>query len=88
VRARLAVLSFVIIGCLAVIVVEANHQYEMWSCAASAPAPPCPAPPTWVWADVVPAHVLLGGIVAGLIAICLQKLARRERHRRRSWGEL
>ena|SRR5947209_273719 len=72
---------------LAVAVTEATERWRDWGCAGSAPPPPCVRPRLWHWSDVEPRLMVVGALVGAAIACGLVALARRERRRRREYGE-
>lgn len=76
------------LGSLAVGFAEATADYRGWICAGDYNSPPCVQPPFWSWSHISPGWVVVGGLIGTILAWSMQGLARRERRRRRSWGEL
>lgn len=73
-----------------VVAAQATRQWRDRGCAGvgGPHLPPCVQPAFWHWGDVDPPVVIVGGVVGALLAVGLGALAKRERARRRLWGEL
>ena len=81
------VLGAVIVAA-AVIAAQATYQWREFGCGGVGGFPACgPAPGVWHWNDVNPMFVGIGAVVGAALAVSLRVLARRQRDRRRSWGE-
>lgn len=73
-----------------VVVAQATRQWRDWGCAGvgGSHLPPCIRPAFWHWSDVDPIIVTSGMVVGAAVAVMLAALSRRQRARRRLWGEL